>query len=95
MIGGKCHAVWLPDKQHANVGYRFEIGYLLLGDRPSSVFGTFEITEIVPENLGAFIQYYWNDAGFTSKQEAVSYYGMEYPDFYAVDGFIYKFKRVK
>ena len=96
LIDGKCHAVWLSDKQRANVGYQFEIGYIIHGDRPTSVFSTFEITEVVPESLGAFIHYYWNAGGFTSEPAAADYYyGAGYSDFYALDGFVYTFKKVK
>lgn len=96
MMGGKCHAVWLSGK-HANVGYRFELGYILHGDRPTSVFGTFEIIEAEAENLGSFIQNHWAEAGFASEDEAVSYYEMEFchHEFFVTDGFTYKFRRVK
>ncbi len=93
IVAGKCTAVWLPGEIRGEL-HQFTISICHGCDKFSTIPQTYEVTEVEAENLGAFIQYYWNAAGFPSKQDAVSYYGMEYPDFYVVDGFTYKFRRV-
>lgn len=94
IVDGKCRAIWLPNRL-GNVGLRFEIGYLVHGDRPTTVIKKYEITEVMKEDLSSFIQNYWSGAGFTSEDEAVNYYKENSCDEFATKGFIYIFRRVE
>ena len=71
ILSDKCHAVWIAGAVRGG-GERFTISICRGCDKYATIPVTFEVTAIVPETLHGFIQYYWNDAGFTSKQEAVS-----------------------
>lgn len=95
ILKDNCHAVWIAGAVRGG-GERFTISICRGCDKYATIPATFEITEIVPESLGAFIHYYWNDGGFTSERAAADYYyEAGYSDFYALDGFIYTFRRGK
>ena len=95
ILKGNCHAVWLAGAVRGG-GEQFTISICRGCDKYETIPATFEITEIVPESLAGFIKFYWNDAGFTSKQAAVDYYyEAGFSDFYTLDGFVYVFRRME